>query len=93
MNIASGIPKFVSLAIFEKPDNPYVKDDTMFIKVVVDFENMPKTILPYALSLNPGLPMHAQQKLIRQEMERNSQQTQSTTQVTPTAGTGNTKKK
>ncbi len=76
MNIASGIPKFAALSIFEKTDNPYVKDDTMFIKVIVDFESMPKTILPYALSLDPGLPMHAQQWLIRQEIERRTQQSQ-----------------
>ncbi len=82
MNIASGIPKFVLLSIFEKPDNPYVKDDTMFIKIVVDFENMPKTMVPYALSLNPGLPMHTQQKMIRQEAERRAQSSQSATQVT-----------
>jgi hypothetical protein len=80
MNIASGIPKFVSLSIFEKPDNPYVKDDTMFIKVMVDFENMPKTILPYAISLNPGLPMHIQQWMIQQESERRAQQSQLATQ-------------
>jgi len=82
MNIASGIPKFASLSIFEKPDNPYVKDDTMFIKIMVDFENMAKTMLPYALSLNPGLPMHTQQWMIQREMERRAQQLQSTTQRT-----------
>jgi hypothetical protein len=82
MNIASGIPKFVPLSIFENPDNPYVKEDSMFIKVMVDFENMPKAVLPYALSLNPGLSMYAQQKLIRQEMERKAQPSQSTTQTT-----------
>ncbi len=82
MNIASGIPKFVPLSIFENSDNPYVKEDAMFIKVMVDFENMPKAVLPYALSLNPGLSMYAQQKLIRQEMERKAQPSQSTTQTT-----------
>ncbi|CAM4935369.1 unnamed protein product [Rotaria socialis] len=35
---------------------------------------MPKTLLPYALSLNPGLPMHIQQLLIKQESERKAQQ-------------------
>jgi len=90
MNIASGIPKFVLLSIFEKPDNPYVKDDTMFIKIVVDFENMPKTMVPYALSLNPGLPMHAQQKMIRQETERRAQSSQSAAQVTSTSNDART---
>ncbi|CAF0792382.1 unnamed protein product [Adineta steineri] len=73
MNIASGIPKFVPLDMIDKPDSSYVKDDTMFIKVMVDFENMTKTILPYISLLNPGLPAHIQQKMIRQEIERKAQ--------------------
>ena len=76
MNIASGIPKFVSLSIFEKPDNPYVKDDTMFIKIMVDFESIPKGMLAYALTLNPGIPMHTQQSMIRTEIERKTRQSQ-----------------
>jgi hypothetical protein len=80
MNIASGIPKFVSLSTIQQPDNPYVKADTMYIKIMVDFANLPKTMLPYALSLNPGLPTHCQQQMIQQEIERRAQllQTNST---------------
>ncbi|CAF1262355.1 unnamed protein product [Rotaria sordida] len=74
MNIASGIPKFFPLAMIEQDDNPYVRDDTMFIKILVDFGDMPKTLLPYALSLNPGLPTHIQQMMIKQEAERRAQQ-------------------
>ncbi|CAF1576928.1 unnamed protein product [Rotaria sp. Silwood1] len=58
MNIASGIPKFFPLTVIQQEGNPYVRDDTMFIKVMVDFDDIPKTLLPYALSLNPGLPTH-----------------------------------
>ncbi|CAF4188247.1 unnamed protein product, partial [Adineta steineri] len=58
MNIASGIPKFVSLGMIQQEGNPYVRDDTMFIKIVVDFGDMPKTLLPFTLSLNPGLPIN-----------------------------------
>jgi hypothetical protein len=83
MNIASGIPKFFPLAMIQQEGNPYVRDDTMFIKVMVDFGDMPKTLLPYALSLNPGLPMHVQQAMIKQEAERRAQQQQS--QQTPTS--------
>lgn len=90
MNIASGIPKFAQLSIFENPNNPYVKDDTMFIKVMVDFENTPKQMLPYAFSLNPGLPMHTQQLMIRRENERRTQQSQATTPTNPV--NSNTKK-
>ncbi|CAF1234435.1 unnamed protein product [Rotaria sp. Silwood1] len=46
MNIASGIPKFFPLAMIEQEGNPYVRDDTMFIKILVDFGDMPKTLLP-----------------------------------------------
>ncbi|CAF3935322.1 unnamed protein product [Rotaria sp. Silwood1] len=74
MNIASGIPKFFPLEMIHQEGNPYVRDDTMFIKVMLDFGDMPKTLLPYALSLNPGLPTHVQQAMIKQEAERRSQQ-------------------
>jgi len=67
INIASGIPKFFPLAMIQQEGNPYVRDDTMFIKVMVDFGDMPYTLLSYALSLNPGLPMHIQQSMIKQE--------------------------
>jgi TNF receptor-associated factor 2 len=70
MNIASGIPKFFPLATMQQEGNPYVRDDTMFIKVMVDFGNMTKSLLPYALSLNPGLPSNIQQDMVRQEAER-----------------------
>jgi hypothetical protein len=60
--------------MIQQADNPYVRDDTMFIKVMVDFGDMPKTLLPYALSLNPGLPTYVQQVLIKQEAERRAEQ-------------------
>ncbi|CAF4853104.1 unnamed protein product, partial [Rotaria sp. Silwood1] len=69
MNIASGIPKFFPLTMIQQEDNPYVRDDTMFIKVMVNFGNIPDRVLPYAISLNPGLPIPIQQKLIEQEIE------------------------
>lgn len=89
MNIASGIPKFVLITDFEKP-NKYIKDDTTFIRVSVDFENTPKTILPYAVALNPALPTHVREKLIRQEIERREQESQSSAPVT--TASNNTKK-
>jgi len=45
----------------------------MFIKVLVDFENLPKTMLSYVLSLNPAVPSHCQQRMIQQEMKRRAQ--------------------
>ncbi|CAF1384427.1 unnamed protein product [Adineta ricciae] len=75
MNIASGIPKFCPLRKIQMKDNPYVRDDTMFIKVMVDFGDMPKTLLPYALSLNPGLPKHEEQRLIQEKKNKLTSQT------------------
>ncbi|CAF4994329.1 unnamed protein product, partial [Rotaria sp. Silwood1] len=73
MNIASGIPKFIPLEMIQQEGNPYVRDDTMFIKIMVDFGEIHKTLLPYALSLNPGLPTHVQQAMTKQEAERRTQ--------------------
>ena len=70
MNIARGISKFFSLAMIQRAGSPYVQDDTMFIKIMVDFSGLPKTMLQYALSLNPALPTHIQQLMIRQEIKR-----------------------
>ncbi|CAF3251887.1 unnamed protein product, partial [Rotaria sp. Silwood2] len=74
MNIASGIPKFFPLEVIQQEGNPYVRNDTMFIKVMVDFGDIPKTLLPFALSLNSGLRTHIQQMIIKQEAKRRSQQ-------------------
>ncbi|CAF3641287.1 unnamed protein product [Adineta steineri] len=73
MNIASGIPKFIPLSMLEEENSRYVRDDTMFIKVMVDMSGMNKTLLPYMFSLNPGLPIHVQQLLIKQETKRRTQ--------------------
>ncbi len=73
MNIAIGIPKFCPLATIQREGNPYVRDDTMFIKVMVDFGDMSKTLLSYALSLNPGIPTIIQQTMIQEEEKRTAQ--------------------
>ncbi len=70
MNIASGIPKFVPLSIIERENNPYVRDGTMFIKVMVDFKQIPDQLLPYAFSLNPGIPTHKQYEMIQTEVDK-----------------------
>ncbi|CAF1217573.1 unnamed protein product [Rotaria sordida] len=74
MNIASGIPKFVPLTIIQQDSNPYVRDDIMFIKAIVDFDELPKSLVPYKLSLNPGLPILIQQEWIRRESEKRAQE-------------------
>jgi TNF receptor-associated factor 2 len=86
-NIASGIPKFFPLPMIQQDDNHYVREDTLFLKIVVDLNETPKMILPYMLTLNPGLPNHVQQILINQEKAKRQQQSNTnvptTTQSVP----------
>ncbi|CAF1031532.1 unnamed protein product [Didymodactylos carnosus] len=78
MNIASGIPKFFPLSILQQDGNNYVKDDTLFIKCIVDFNLLPKMLLPYFLSLNPGLPSNVQNEMIKSETKRRQENQQQT---------------
>lgn len=84
MNIASGIPKFFPLQTVEQDNNPYVRDDTMLIKIMVDFANIPKTILPFTLSINPGLPTLIQREYTKQKVEKQAQGSLSSTSTTTT---------
>lgn len=43
MNIASGCPMFVTLEAFNNPANGYVRDDTMFVKAIVDCADLTST--------------------------------------------------
>ncbi|CAF2522352.1 unnamed protein product [Rotaria sp. Silwood2] len=74
MNIASGIPKFAPLTIFQQANNPYVLNDIMFIKVIIDFNNTPNTILPYVFSLSSGLTTQIKQTMIQHEIEKKQQE-------------------
>lgn len=40
MNIASGCPRFVAHNVLENAKNTYIKDDTIFLKVVVDLTDL-----------------------------------------------------
>ncbi|XP_006007250.1 TNF receptor-associated factor 2 [Latimeria chalumnae] len=42
MNVASGSPQFVQHAQLSAPNSPYVQDNTLFIKVMVDTSGLPK---------------------------------------------------
>ncbi|CAF4002771.1 unnamed protein product [Adineta steineri] len=86
MNIASGIPKFVPLGMIQQEGSPYVQNDTMFIKIMINFIDLPKKLLSYAISLNPGLPINIQQHLVKQEEERQIQQTPPVSDVLPQGG-------
>ncbi|CAF2914479.1 unnamed protein product [Rotaria sp. Silwood2] len=74
MNIASGIPKFCPLKMIQQEGNPYIPDDVMFIRIMVDLGNIHKTLLAHAVSMNLALPIHIQQMMINQEAQRRSQE-------------------
>jgi hypothetical protein len=78
MNIASGIPKFCPLTLIQQDNNPYLRDDCMFLRCIVDFTSTPKTIIPYICSVNPGLPISVQQTMIQTEIERCNLETSKT---------------
>ena len=67
MNIASGIPKFASLALIQQEGNPYVRDDMMFIKIMVNFGGISEALLPFILSLDPGIPTSIQYLMSQSE--------------------------
>ena len=80
MNVGGGITKFAPLKLFERDNNPYIRDDTMFIKAMIDFGNIPKNIFQSVFSLNPALTNPIQQEMIQMESEKQQQQ-QSLTSV------------
>ncbi len=84
MNIGSGITKFASVKLIQKENSPYIRDDTMFIKILVDFDNIPANILLYAFNLNPGLTIPIQQEMIRLEGEKRQKQSSNLTTNTET---------
>ncbi|CAF1316208.1 unnamed protein product [Rotaria magnacalcarata] len=79
MNIASGIPKFISLDEFNLPApmNRYVINDTIFIKVLIDFIGIPRSMSAFIFSLNCALPKEIQQKLVDEEIKRRAEQVSS----------------
>ena len=74
MNIASGIPRFCPLTSIHQANSPYVRDDCMFIRCMIDFGNMAKTMIPYVCSLNPGLPVNVQRALLQAEVARRNEE-------------------
>jgi hypothetical protein len=73
MNIASGIPKYYPLAMIERPETCYIRDDTMFVKVTVNFDSVSKTLLPYTVDTDPGLPIYEQEVRLRQVITQEMQ--------------------
>ena len=78
-NIASGIPKFCPLPMLLQDDNAFVRDNTLFIRIIIALNETPRSLLPFMLTLNPALPAHVQETLISQEAGRQQTATATTT--------------
>lgn len=75
-NVASGIPKFYPLISLQQDNNPYVREDTLYLKVIVELNETPRSLLPIMLTLNAALPTHVQENMAQQQLTRNQQQQQ-----------------
>ncbi|CAF4066895.1 unnamed protein product [Rotaria sordida] len=53
--------------------NAYIRDDTMFIKIMMDFGDLPKNSLQFILGHNPGFPMNIQQAIMKEESKKQTQ--------------------
>lgn len=64
-----GVLKLCPLPILQQKENSYVRNDKMFIKIMIDYLKTPCRILPYAMGINPALPMHIHDDLRRKMIE------------------------
>ena len=67
--IIGGVLKLCPLPILQQEGNCYVQNNKMFIKIMIDYLETPCQILPYAMSINPGLPMYIHDDLRRKMIE------------------------
>lgn len=70
MNPSTGIPQFLPLFMVQQTDNQFVKDNKIIIKIRVYPEPVSQDMLPFVPMLDPGLPMHIQQQVVANEIER-----------------------
>ena len=75
MNIASGLRKFVSLTDFNQSaeTNRYCVDDTIFIKVFIDFMGLPVAMIPFVMTIDLALPVFIRARLIAEEKKKYDQ--------------------
>jgi hypothetical protein len=71
MNMASGIPKFIPRSRIQQDHSPYICEDSMYIKVMVRKNPIPTSILAKMMNISPALPVHAQEEIIENEIQRN----------------------
>lgn len=70
MSIAGTITKFCPLEALKGDNNRYVQDDTMFIRVIVDFYGAADNLVSFTFNLNPGLPSEERLAQIEDEIKR-----------------------
>ena len=56
MNIASGLPKFVPLEMILQDENRFIRDNTIFIRVFIDFGNLSQENLEELFRMSPSIP-------------------------------------
>jgi hypothetical protein len=69
MAVAGGISKFPSLERLQQENNPYIRDDTMFIKTIINFNYIKKDMLSFMINLSPALTTQMQDEIIRKQIE------------------------
>lgn len=72
MNAASGIPDFISLETLQQPNSPFVLDNTMYLKIIVHFDDSPEVISRALrqLNLNPGVPNYVRDFTVKKKAEK-----------------------
>ncbi len=64
MNVPYEIHRFCPLATFQQTGNPYIRNDSISIKVLIDASGISKSLLPYAFKLESGLSKDVQRAMI-----------------------------
>ncbi|CAF4130749.1 unnamed protein product [Rotaria sp. Silwood2] len=70
MNNPYGFPRFIPLTKILQQGNSYVRDDTLFIKIMVDFGEIQRTSLPHVSSFSSSILIPAPQIIINQGTRR-----------------------
>lgn len=69
VKIIGEIQRLCPLSAIQREDNPYIKNDKMFMKLMIDYLWTPRPVLPFAMDVNPGLPMAVQEFIRRKRLE------------------------
>ena len=72
MNVGYGIPKFIPLSVIQQDNSPYVSDDSMFIRVMIRKNPIPKFLLSDVVNIDPGLPISLQDQKIEEIQSENN---------------------